>query len=113
MNSSVLNAEGTVAQYERENKPRIGYLSGAPRVSTRQDAESGGPRAHILGVISAFRSLGYDLQPFIVGDQVPAEVARRSGRAISATVMHALAADLGRLSFRVLNSSRAWRHLGG
>jgi len=113
MNSSVLNAEGTVAQYERESKPRIGYLSGAPRVSTRQDAESGGPRAHILGVISAFRSLGYDLQPFIVGDQVPAEVARRSGRAISATVMHALAADLGRLSFRVLNSSRAWRHLGG
>ena len=28
----------------------LAYLSAAPRVSTRMDAEASGPRAHILGV---------------------------------------------------------------
>jgi glycosyltransferase involved in cell wall biosynthesis len=67
----------------------------------------------VLGVMSAFRSLGYELDSFIVGDQMPPEVTRRSGRAISATPLHALAADLGRLSFRVINARRAWKQLGG
>jgi len=34
---------------------RLGYLSGAPRVSTRPEASASGPRAHVLGVISRFR----------------------------------------------------------
>jgi glycosyltransferase involved in cell wall biosynthesis len=113
MNSSVMTVEDTASEAPRKNKLRIGYLSGAPRVSTRQDAESGGPRSHVRGVISAFRSLGYEVKPFIVGDQVPRQVARKSGRAISATVAHALAADLGRLTFRLINARRAWRQLGG
>ena len=34
---------------------RLGYLSGAPRVSTPPEALASGPRAHVLGVISGFR----------------------------------------------------------
>ena len=34
---------------------RLGYLSGAPRVSTSPEALASGPRAHVLGVISGFR----------------------------------------------------------
>lgn len=34
---------------------RLGYLSGAPWVSTRPEASASGPRAHVLGVISGFR----------------------------------------------------------
>jgi len=112
VDSPMLPARNAVLEKARQKLSRIGYLSGAPRVSTRQDAESGGPRSHVLGVMAAFRSLGYDLHPFIVGDQMPPEVTRRSGRAISATVAHALAADIGRLSFRLINARRAWRHLG-
>jgi len=34
---------------------RLGYLSGAPQVSTRPEASASGPRAHVLGVINGFR----------------------------------------------------------
>jgi glycosyltransferase involved in cell wall biosynthesis len=112
-NDTLLGVEDTRAEVWLRERRRVAYLSGAPRVSTRQDAESGGPRSHVRGVIAAFRSLGYEVEPFIVGDQVPPEITRKSGRAISATVLHALAADVGRLSFRVINRRRAWRRLAG
>nr|MDP9479668.1 hypothetical protein [Actinomycetota bacterium] len=56
-------------------KKRLGYLSAAPRVSTRPDAEAGGPRSHVLGVIRAFESLGWSVNRFIVGDRMPKGVA--------------------------------------
>lgn len=46
----------------------LGYLSGAPRVSTNPEAECGGPRSHVLGVIRAFETLEWEVKPFIVGD---------------------------------------------
>lgn len=51
--------------------PRLGYLSAAARVSTRPDAELVGPRSHVLGVMNGYRSLGWDVKPYIVGDRVP------------------------------------------
>ena len=50
---------------------RLGYLSAAPTVSTRPDAASAGPRAHILGVVNGFRALGWEVRPWIAGDRLP------------------------------------------
>ena len=33
---------------------RLGYLSGAPRVSTHPQAEATGARSHMLGMLGAF-----------------------------------------------------------
>lgn len=56
----------------KTKKPKIlGYLSGAPRVSTRAEAILSGPRAHIMGVINAFEHLGWEVKTFIVGDYLP------------------------------------------
>ena len=91
---------------------RLGYLSDAPRVSTHRDAEASGPRSHILGVVSAFRSLGWQVDPFIVGDRMPTRIARDSERLLTRGFAWALLADSGRLGLRAVNSRKAWKQLG-
>lgn len=90
---------------------RLAYLSGALRVSTRLDAETGGPRAHILGITSAFRSLGWDLDSYIIGDRVPAALSRRSEHLMQGTAS-AFTADLARVALRYLGQRRVWREFG-
>lgn len=91
---------------------RLGYLSGAPRVSTRAEAEATGPRSHVVGVLGAFRALGWDVRPYIVGDRVPARVATGSHRLLTRAGGWTLLADLVRLVLRRVNARRAWRELG-
>jgi glycosyltransferase involved in cell wall biosynthesis len=97
-----------------ESEPRrLGYLSGAPRVSTRHDAEIGGPRSHILGVMSGFRHLGWSVNPFIVGDRSPGVVARDAGKLLRKGGKWALLADVARMALAPVNTRAAWRELGG
>ncbi|MBM3126041.1 MAG: glycosyltransferase [Chloroflexi bacterium] len=90
---------------------RLGYLSAAPRVSTRVDAEAGGPRAHVLGVITAFESLGWKVFPFIVGNRMPDRVVRQSEMDLGRSRLIRLVADVVRLGMGIVNSLRAWREL--
>lgn len=92
---------------------RLGFLSGAPRVSTRRDAEIGGPRSHILGVMSGFRQLGWSVKPFIVGDRSPDVVARDAGKFLRKGRQWALLADIARIGLAPLNTRKAWRALAG
>lgn len=92
----------------------LGYLSGAPRVSTKPEAESSGPRSHVLGVIRAFEALGWEVKPFIVGDRVPQKwVTKGSEQAVSSGFMRTLAVDIVRLALRDVNARQAWQELGG
>ena len=97
-----------------DNLPsRLGYLSAAPRVSTRPEAELGGPRSHVLGVIKAFEYLNWQVHRFIVGDRVPINwVAKGSEQAIRRNRLRTLAADVMRIMMGYLNAQRAWRELG-
>jgi glycosyltransferase involved in cell wall biosynthesis len=93
---------------------RLGYLSAAPRVSTRPSKESVSPRAHVLGIMGAFEELGWEVEPFIVGDRSPRKwTAEGSQRALSSGFLATLAADLVRLILGAVNARRAWRELGG
>lgn len=95
-------------------KRRLGYLSGAPRVSTHPDAEAGGPRSHVLGVIRAFEALDWEVKPFIVGDRVPRKwVTKGSEKTVSSGFLTTLIADLVRLILGNINAIRAWQELGG
>jgi glycosyltransferase involved in cell wall biosynthesis len=86
---------------------RIAYLSGAPRVSTRPEAELSGPRAHVLGVMNAFRDLGCDVRPFIAGDHVPPDwISAGSGARIKGWPRR-FAADLMRMTMGIINARRA------
>src|SRR5215211_1403332 len=89
---------------------RLGFLSGAPRVSTSPRAEAQGPRAHVLGVIGGFESLGWTVRPYIVGDRIPSTISR-SKHAVIGSRFTALAADLARLATRQVSEIRAWREL--
>ena len=91
---------------------RVGYLSAAPRVSTRDDAEASGPRSHVLGVMRALEELGATVRPFIVGDRMPARVRVRSEMALRGGTLRTLAADLARIALGAANARRAWRELG-
>lgn len=93
-------------------RPRLGYLSGAPRVSTRPDAEATGPRSHIVGILAAFEALGWEVRPYIVGDRMPPKVATESHGLLTRGRHWALLADVGRLALRVVNAHRAHRELG-
>jgi glycosyltransferase involved in cell wall biosynthesis len=92
---------------------RLGYLSGAPRVSTRPEASASGPRAHVLGVISGFQALGWEVKPFIFGDEVPLPWVEKEGDVeLSQSWVRRLVADLLRLGLGGINSFRALRKLG-
>ena len=91
----------------------LGYLSGAPRVSTRPEAEASGPKSHILGFIGAFRKLGWQVRPFIVGDRMPAQwVGSGSERKLRRGVFHRVAADMVRLALAWRNRQAAWKEIG-
>lgn len=93
---------------------RLGYLSGAPRVSTRPEVGAAGPRTHVLGVINAFRHLGWEVRPYIVGDRVPlAWVAGNdSEQALRESLLKRVAADWVRLGVGIAHGWRAFRELG-
>jgi hypothetical protein len=93
---------------------RLGYLSGAPRVSTRPEADLSGPRTHVLGVIRAFESLGWQVTTFIVGDRVPAGwvVGRQTESALRSCWLIRLGADVFRAAIGVVNGWRAVREIG-
>ncbi|MFZ5822127.1 MAG: glycosyltransferase family 4 protein [Chloroflexota bacterium] len=90
---------------------RLGYLSAAPRVSTRLDAEASGPRTHVLGVIEAFKSLGWVVHPYIVGDRLPRTITVRSEERMERSFFLRLGADIVRLILGLFHSMQAWREL--
>ncbi|MFM1651713.1 glycosyltransferase family 4 protein [Brevibacillus sp. B_LB10_24] len=86
----------------------IGYLSAAPRVSTRPDAEASGPRSHVLGVINGFRNSGWHVRSFIVGDRMAVKVLKKNTESmLSKSKLHALLADVVRFGMGVVNARRA------
>lgn len=92
----------------------LGYLSAAPRVSTRPDAEVPAARSHVLGTIRAFETLGWRVERFIVGDRLPARVAGAgSEKTLSGNKARTLAADVARLGMGALNSLRVRYELAG
>ncbi|MEL6441280.1 MAG: glycosyltransferase family 4 protein [Cyanobacteria bacterium J06621_8] len=95
-------------------KACLGYLSGAPRVSTDPQAELGGARTHVLGIITAFEQLSWNVKPYIVGDKVPRKwVGKGSERAISNSFFRTLIVDLIRLIISARYSRQAWQELKG
>lgn len=97
-----------------QRRLRIAYLSGSPRISTRDDAEVSGPRAHILGLITALRHDGHVVDAFILGDRLARAVSGTgSGRRIAGGVARQLAVDVLRLGLRWSAARSARRHLSG
>jgi glycosyltransferase involved in cell wall biosynthesis len=93
---------------------RLVYLSGAPRVSTRPEAEASGARSHILGILGAFEQLGWRVERYIVGDGVPPTwVASGSQQAFSKTLARRLAADVMRMVLGLVNARRARKSFRG
>ncbi len=93
---------------------RLGYLSPSVRVSTRPDAETGGPRTHVLGTIDGFESNGWKVETFITGDRLPRSASGRgSGERIRGGFARRLAADLGRMLVGARYGRLAFRELRG
>ena len=79
----------------------VAFLSGAPRLSTRESTESLGPRSHMLGVIGALRQEGYEVEEHIVGNDVPETYGGAgSERRLSSSILTVAAADVLRLCYR-------------
>jgi glycosyltransferase involved in cell wall biosynthesis len=91
---------------------RLGYLSGALRVSTYTAASASGPRSHIVGFIRAMEQSGWEVVPFIVGDRVRTLAHRTDAQRVYPWPVRA-AADLARLGMGRRNSYRASRELTG
>ncbi|MEL6223436.1 MAG: glycosyltransferase family 4 protein [Cyanobacteria bacterium J06627_8] len=93
-------------------KRRLGYLSGAPRISTRHDAEISGPRAHILGCLQAKQALGWEVKRFIVGDRLPKSmVTGKSETTMSGGFAKALVLDAARIALGAKYARQAWHEL--
>ena len=95
-------------------KKRLGFISAAPRISTRPDTEVSGPRTRVLGLIRGFEALDWEVKRFIIGDRVPQNLmANASEKAINGKFFRTLAADLVRLILGTVNTQRSWQELGG
>jgi glycosyltransferase involved in cell wall biosynthesis len=94
-------------------KKRLGFLAGAPRISTHPDAEMSGPRSRVLGLIQGFESLNWSVKPFIVGDKIPQKFsASGSGAAMSKGFLRTLLVDFARIGLGIFNIWRSWCELG-
>lgn len=92
---------------------KLGFIAGAPRISTNPNAEMSGPRSRVLGLIQGFESLDWSVVPFIVGDRTPQNwSAKGSGAAVSKGFIRTLAVDIVRLGLGAFNSWQSWRELG-
>lgn len=93
---------------------RIAYLSGSPRIATRDDAEVTGPRSHILGLIAALEVDGNEVEAFILGDRLPPRVSGTGSlQLITGGWLRQLAVDMVRLALRWTVARRARRELKG
>lgn len=93
---------------------RLGYLSPSARVSTRPDAATSGPRAHILGTIQGFESLGWEVERFITGDRLPGVASGSAAeRRITGSLPRRALVDLARLAVGVRYGRMAYRQLRG
>jgi glycosyltransferase involved in cell wall biosynthesis len=90
---------------------RLGYLSAAIRVSTDPCAEASGPRSHVLGVIQAFRDLGWQVFPYIVGDRISRKITYNSEMRMEKSFIIRFAADIVRLISGLIHSILAWVEL--
>ena len=95
------------------NQQRLGYLSAGPRVSTRQTAEMGGPRSHVIGIIKGFQAQGWEVKQFIVGDRLPSTLSGKGSEAqLTQSQFKTFLADLVRIAIGAINARQAWRELG-
>lgn len=93
----------------RHSSPRLGYLSSGARVSTRSIAELVGPRSHVLGTISGYKELGWDVAEYIVGDKVPESWVKPGSENVtrSGGTLKTLGVDMVRLAMGGYHSVRA------
>lgn len=96
-----------------DEQKKVGYLCGGVRVSTKDTAEASGPRTHVLGVISAFKAMGWPVEEFIVGDMAPASLSSTgSEKALTRSMLHVIAGDIVRLLVNFVGQRVAWWRLG-
>jgi glycosyltransferase involved in cell wall biosynthesis len=89
---------------------RVLYLSGGARASTLPDAESVGPRAHILGVIDALEDLGATVDRYIAGDRSPEAFTRQgSDIALQRNWLTRAAGDALRAAMNAVSTRRVRR----
>lgn len=94
-------------------KKQVGFLSGAPRVSTHPDAEVSGSRARLVGIIKGFEAMGWEIKPFIVGDRMSQKFSGKgSEQIVSSGFVRTLTVDIGRLTLGIVNSFKSWQELG-
>ncbi|MBC8388140.1 MAG: glycosyltransferase family 4 protein [Actinobacteria bacterium] len=101
-------------QSTHKNKFKVGYLSGGPRVSTRPEAIESGPRAHVIGIINAFKHYGFNVKQYIVGDCVPTywvksnSISRRDKNIFKLIII-----DMVRIGFGLVNVIKTYNEVGG
>lgn len=99
---------------QKKKEITVGYLSGGARVSTKPEAEEGGPRTHILGIIKGFVSCGYTVKEYIVGNRVPSSwVTKGSDNTIRKNWLSRFGVDIVRIWLSFLHRRNAWKELGG
>jgi glycosyltransferase involved in cell wall biosynthesis len=93
-------------------KSALGYLCGAPRLSTRPEANACGPRAHMVGVMNGFEKLGWSVQSYIVGDRIPRDwSAAATETFINRSRVRLLCADALRIGGGRISAHRAFKEI--
>ncbi|MEK5139241.1 glycosyltransferase family 4 protein [Priestia sp. FSL W8-0001] len=91
---------------------KLGYLSGAPRVSTKENAQEGGARSHVLGVINGFQASEIEVKEYILGNMISENIKTKSEEKFTKNKLFTLASDIVRILLGYSNSKKAWKNFG-
>lgn len=92
---------------------RIGFVCGALRVTTDEQSDSIGPRAHVVGFLAGMRANGVDVTTYLAGDRLPAAArGATSERSARGGLTRRVAVDVARLGLRQVTSRRARAVIG-
>lgn len=84
------------------------YLSGAPRITTSDDAENTAARNHVLEVIRCFEELNISMDRYILGNLLPKKFTGQGSEGIaSKSILNRIATDIFRLLLCFQNQFKA------
>lgn len=91
----------------------VAFLCGSPRVSLSAQAQAGGPREHVRGIMEALARRSFSVHSFLLGDRMPQAWLTDGEAMLERSAHNRLAADLFRLTSSAARSVYFRQKLAG
>lgn len=90
------------------------YLVGAPRITTRYNPDTSGPRSHILGFIEGLKENKVKIHKWIAGDNLPPYLSTKKAESkINKNFLSRILTDFARIILNLYNKEKIYKNFKG